>query len=130
MRCVRVRLWRDGSRLADAPPLYCASYYDREQGLTDSEVYAARVHDWHALADRVSGNYARKLVEPHDRGRDLLTEVGRGQNDADVIGGFDVVGLFLTEELEEVLTRVDWWLRYRTAIVIASKPPPPRRRSW
>jgi hypothetical protein len=33
------------------PPRFEASYYDPEQGLTDAEVYSARVHDWHAKAD-------------------------------------------------------------------------------
>lgn len=50
MRSVSVRIWRDGTKLADAPVLFAASYYDHEQGLTDAEVYAARVHDWHAVS--------------------------------------------------------------------------------
>lgn len=33
------------------PPLFSASYYDPEQRLTDSEAYAARVHDWHETSD-------------------------------------------------------------------------------
>jgi hypothetical protein len=55
--CVSPTLERR-QRLADAPLLYRASYNDREQGLTDAEVYAARVNDWHAAADRLNGNYA------------------------------------------------------------------------
>lgn len=39
--------------------MYQASYYDREQGLTPAEVYAARVHDWHESADRFNLNHAR-----------------------------------------------------------------------
>jgi hypothetical protein len=45
--------------LAAAPLLFSASYYDSDQGLTDAEVYAARVHDWHALSDRMKRNSAR-----------------------------------------------------------------------
>jgi len=33
------------------PPLFVASYYDAEQGLTPEQAYAARVHSWHALPD-------------------------------------------------------------------------------
>jgi hypothetical protein len=54
-RLVRVRHRRE----ADAPPLYQASYYDPAQGLTDAEVYTARVHDWHAVADRLNRHYKR-----------------------------------------------------------------------
>ena len=52
IRRVRVRHWRVGSSLANAPALFQASYFDSEQGLTDDETYAARVHDWHARTDR------------------------------------------------------------------------------
>jgi hypothetical protein len=60
IRRVRVRHWRDGSSLADAPVLYQASYYDGEQGLTDGEAYAARVHDWHESVDRFNRNHAAR----------------------------------------------------------------------
>jgi hypothetical protein len=60
IRRVRVRHWRDGSSLAYAPVLYQASYYDGEQGLTDAEVYAARVHDWHESVDRFNRNHAAR----------------------------------------------------------------------
>jgi hypothetical protein len=60
IRCVRVRHWRDDSEFADAPLLYQASYYDREQGLTDGEVYAARGHDWHESVDRFNRNHAAR----------------------------------------------------------------------
>ncbi len=49
IRSVEVQHWGDGDR--DSPPLCQASYYDPEQGLTEAEAYAARVHDWHAPAD-------------------------------------------------------------------------------
>jgi hypothetical protein len=62
MRSVNVRIWRDGTKLADAPVLFAASYYDHEQGPTDAEVYAARVHDWHAVIDRLNGHYARNMA--------------------------------------------------------------------
>lgn len=42
---------RDGLKYR-CPPLLEASYFDEEQGLTDAEVYAARVHDWHVMTDR------------------------------------------------------------------------------
>jgi hypothetical protein len=61
IRCVEVRQWGDWDRdklTYRCPPLFQASYYDPEQGLTDTEVYAARVHDWHALKDRMDGNLA------------------------------------------------------------------------
>ena len=34
------------------PPILEVSYFDNEQCLTGEEVYAARVHDWHAMTDR------------------------------------------------------------------------------
>jgi hypothetical protein len=52
IRRVRVRHWRIGSSLANAPVLFQASYFDSEQGLTEDEAYASRVHDWHARTDR------------------------------------------------------------------------------
>jgi hypothetical protein len=56
--CMRVRLWTDSDRLVDGPPLYRAPYYDLEQGLTDAEVFAARVHDFHEFRDRWNRNHA------------------------------------------------------------------------
>ncbi|GBG36846.1 hypothetical protein NJB14197_08990 [Mycobacterium montefiorense] len=44
-------------------PLFEASYYHPEQGLTDADVYAARVHDWHANADRVNQNLAHNKAK-------------------------------------------------------------------
>lgn len=52
VRSVRVTYWESGTSLLGAPVLYKASYYDAEQKLTDAEVYAARVHDWHETFDR------------------------------------------------------------------------------
>jgi len=54
IRSVRVRHWGDWDR-----PLYHASYYDSGQQLTDVEVYAARVHDWHVTTDVLNAHYAR-----------------------------------------------------------------------
>lgn len=53
-RTVEVRKWGDWDRdrLAySCPPLFQASYFDQEQGLTTAEGYVARVHDWHAVPD-------------------------------------------------------------------------------
>jgi hypothetical protein len=46
-------------RMKGGPVLFEASYFDTEQGLTVDEVYAARAHDWHALADRFNANMVR-----------------------------------------------------------------------
>lgn len=35
-------------------PVLVASYFDDEQGLTDVETYASRVHDWHSKADQMN----------------------------------------------------------------------------
>lgn len=56
IRSVLVRQWPEGAHLADAPPLFQASYYEAAQGLTDAEVYSARVHDWHIVGDRINRN--------------------------------------------------------------------------
>ncbi|WP_181697864.1 hypothetical protein [Nocardia sp. GTS18] len=57
LRTVRMQLRVDSKLSGDA--LYTASYYDPEQGLTDAEEYAARVHDWHVSADRFNSNMSR-----------------------------------------------------------------------
>lgn len=60
VRSVRVTYWEGGTSLLGAPVLYKASYYDAEQKLTDAEVYAARVHDWHETFDRINRHSAAK----------------------------------------------------------------------
>jgi hypothetical protein len=59
IRTVTVRDWPNGSSLKDARLLYEASYYDAAQGLSDTDKYAARVHDWHECVDRMDANQAR-----------------------------------------------------------------------
>lgn len=55
IRFVRVRRrgdWDKDKFTYRCPPLFEASYYDEDQGLTDAEVYASRVHEWHWPSDR------------------------------------------------------------------------------
>lgn len=59
VRLIRVILRKSGTKLTDAPELYRASYFDLAQNLTNAEVYAARVHRWHTLADRLNASHAR-----------------------------------------------------------------------
>ncbi|MGV0628579.1 hypothetical protein [Mycobacteroides chelonae] len=58
VRSVRVTRWESDTSLISAPVLYEASYYDAEQKLTDAQVFAARVHDWHEFSDRFNANNA------------------------------------------------------------------------
>lgn len=61
VRSIRVIYWEGGgSSLRDASVLYESSYYDPGQKLTDAEVYAARVHEWHALPDRSNRHAAAR----------------------------------------------------------------------
>lgn len=55
IRTVTLRRWDDWDKDAlryRRPSLLRASYFDDEQRLTGTQVYAARVHDWHAMTDR------------------------------------------------------------------------------
>ena len=52
IRSVTVKQWDKGVQLFEAPFMFEASYFDAEQGLTEWDVYAARVHDWHARTGR------------------------------------------------------------------------------
>lgn len=52
VRRVSVKLWDTEIR---NPPLFHASYYDEEQGLSADEAYAARVHERHWMFDRGRG---------------------------------------------------------------------------
>jgi hypothetical protein len=70
--CVSPTLERR-QRLADAPLLYRASYNDREQGLTDAEVYAARRQ---RLA-RGRGQTERQLRRHHPKWRVGYSTPGR-----------------------------------------------------
>ncbi len=58
IRQVILRLREADGSLADAPTLFEASYYDAEQGLTEAEALAARIHEHHALADRTNAYQA------------------------------------------------------------------------
>ncbi|CPV43198.1 Uncharacterised protein [Mycobacteroides abscessus subsp. massiliense] len=60
VRSIRVIYWETGTPLRDVPVLYDASYYDPEQKLTDTEIYAARVHDRHEAIDRINCHSAAK----------------------------------------------------------------------
>lgn len=60
IRQVTLRLWEHGGSLRDAPTLFEASYFDPEQGLTEFEELAARIHDLHAQPDRINANHAYK----------------------------------------------------------------------
>lgn len=60
VRLVRVTRWESGTSLRAEPALYEASYYAPAQKLTDAEVYAARVHDWHDTFDRINRHSAAK----------------------------------------------------------------------
>lgn len=63
LREVVVRPWERGTELADAPVVYRASYFDAEQGLTEDEAYAARVHDWHIDVDRINANLVKNNAD-------------------------------------------------------------------
>ncbi|GAA1671130.1 hypothetical protein MMUR_47710 [Mycolicibacterium murale] len=51
IRSVEVR------RVDDCRPVFSASYFDPEQGLSDAEAYAARVCGWHLPRDILNANY-------------------------------------------------------------------------
>lgn len=50
MRTVTVK--RVGDLGDAAAPIIKASFFDVEQGLSEAELYSARVHDWHSWTDR------------------------------------------------------------------------------
>lgn len=58
VRSIRVRVREGDAKLHDCPTIYGVSYFDAEQKLTDTETYAARVHDWHEFSDRFNANNA------------------------------------------------------------------------
>jgi hypothetical protein len=57
-RCSPELQWHSAQCSCSEPVLFQASYYDKEQGLTDAEVFAARVHDFHEFRDRWNRNHA------------------------------------------------------------------------
>jgi hypothetical protein len=56
IRQVTLRLWEPGGSLKDALTLFEASYYDPEQGLTEDQELAAKIHELHALSDRINAH--------------------------------------------------------------------------
>lgn len=54
IRSIKLRRWGAGDDLSGACVLHHASYYDPEQGLTETETYSARVHQWHEPSERFS----------------------------------------------------------------------------
>lgn len=79
IRCVVVRHHSDRDRdklMHLHSPRYRASYYDPGQALTQAEAHSARVHDWHAGADRMNAHQIRNGSQYRTGYGDWLTEWG------------------------------------------------------